>query len=271
MKKIYGVIVLVILGYVGVAQSQSLDDVNELTLEDIMNLGVVTVESKYEQKVSEAPSDVTLITAEDIRLGGFRTLYEVMNAVPGIYMRDDRNYNFIGVRGLNRPGDYNARILVTINGHRMNENIYDSVGYKEDGPIALSLIDRIEVIRGPASSLYGNNAFFGVINIVTKDSTKLKGFESHASYGSFEAKRATVNYGKSFGGGNGLIFGVEGVDITGPELRMQGLGKVDKGMDFEETARGFVSFNHGNFDLQSSFNSRAKGIPTAYYDSMFNV
>jgi iron complex outermembrane receptor protein len=83
--------------------------------------------SKYEQKVTEAPSSVTIITAEEIRRYGYRTLADILRSVRSFYTTYDRNYTYLGVRGFGRPGDYNSRVLLIIDGHRLNDNIYDSV------------------------------------------------------------------------------------------------------------------------------------------------
>src|SRR5215467_3726088 len=81
--------------------------------------------SKYEQKVTEAPSSVTIITSDEIKKYGYRTLADLLQGVNGFFVTNDRNYNYIGARGFNRPGDYNSRMLLLVDGHRLNDNIYD--------------------------------------------------------------------------------------------------------------------------------------------------
>ena len=93
---------------------------------------------------------------------------DVLRNVRGFYSTSDRNYGYFGARGFQPPGDYNARILVTIDGLRANDNIYDGALYDENFQVDLDLVDRIEIIRGPSSSLYGSNAFLAVINVVTR-------------------------------------------------------------------------------------------------------
>ena len=66
-----------------------------------------------------------------------------------------------------RPGDYNSRMLLLINGHRLNDNVYDSAQIGTEFPLDMDLVERIEVVRGPSSSLFGTNAVFGVINVIT--------------------------------------------------------------------------------------------------------
>src|SRR4029079_5667443 len=83
-------------------------------------------------------------------------------------LSDDRSYATIGVRGFSRPGDYGNRVLVLLDGQPMNDNYIWSSYVGFDGRVDLDDIERIEVVRGPGSVLYGTSAFFGVINIVTR-------------------------------------------------------------------------------------------------------
>src|SRR6185436_13609357 len=121
--------------------------------------------SKYEQKISQALSSVTIVTSDEIKKQGYRTLAEILRSVRGLFITDDRAYSYLGIRGFGRPSDYNSRVLVLVDGHRMNDNIYDSVLIGTEGVVDVDLINRVEVIRGPSSSIYGDNAFFGVVNI----------------------------------------------------------------------------------------------------------
>jgi len=72
--------------------------------------------SKYDQKVTQAPSYVTIITSDEIAAYGYRTLAEILESVPGFYVTYDRNYDYLGVRGFSRPGDYNSRVLLLVDG-----------------------------------------------------------------------------------------------------------------------------------------------------------
>ena len=111
---------------------------------------------------------MSIVTQEDIKTYGYRTLGDVLKGVRGFYVTYDRAYQFTGLRGVNRPGDFGGRVLINIDGHRLNEPIYDSAFTHTDLLLDLDLLERVEIIRGPGSSLYGNNAFFTVINLVTR-------------------------------------------------------------------------------------------------------
>ena len=73
----------------------------------------------------------------------------MLRSVRGFYTTYDRNYSYVGIRGFARPGDYNTRVLLLVDGHRLNDGIYDMAPIGTDFPIDVSLIERVEVIRGP--------------------------------------------------------------------------------------------------------------------------
>jgi outer membrane receptor protein involved in Fe transport len=124
--------------------------------------------SRAAEAVEDAPASVTIISREELRAMGYPTIAEAIRGVRGIYLSYDDTYNSTGVRGFSRPGDYGNRILVLVDGHATNDNwIWTSfVGF--DARVDLDDVDRIEVIRGAGSVVYGTGAFFGVINLVTR-------------------------------------------------------------------------------------------------------
>ena len=142
-----------------------------------MTIRVDTVSgaAKREQLVTEAPSSVTVVTAHEIATYGWRTLADVLRATRSFYVTYDRNYAYLGARGFGRPTDYNNRVLVLVNGHRLNDNVYDATGVGTDFPIDLALVDRIEIIRGPGSALYGTSAFFAVVDVITRSAAARSG------------------------------------------------------------------------------------------------
>jgi iron complex outermembrane receptor protein len=139
--------------------------------------------SKREQDLTAAPSAVTIITSQDITQYGYRTLADVLNSVRGIYATNSRSYSFLGVRGFNRPGDYGGRNLILLDGQRLNEPIFDTAAFGQDFALDADLIDRVEIVRGPGSTLYGSNAFFSVVNVITKRGRDYNHSEASASGG----------------------------------------------------------------------------------------
>lgn len=179
----------------------------QLSGEESMLLGetpIVYSAAKYEQKINEAPASVTIISADQIRKYGYRTFAQVLQSVPGLFATYDRNYDYVGIRGFNRPGDYNSRVLVLVDGHRLNDAVYDQAPIGTDSPIDVDLIDRVEIVRGPSSSLYGTNAFFGVINVITKRGRDIKGAEGSWENSSYTSNKGRLTYGQKLS--NGLEF-----------------------------------------------------------------
>jgi outer membrane receptor for ferrienterochelin and colicins len=175
-------------------------DLDALTLEQLMDIQVVSA-ALHPQTLQDAPASVTIITAEDIRKYGYRTLGEALSAVRGFYMTNDRTYETMGVRGFSLPGDYDSHILVMVNGHNMADNIFDyMLFFGNDFPIDMNLIKQIEIIRGPSSALYGSNAVFATINIITKSPGEAGPLSFTADTGSFGEKKGQIVETASFGG-----------------------------------------------------------------------
>ncbi|MEE8399281.1 MAG: Plug domain-containing protein, partial [Desulfobacterales bacterium] len=124
-------------------------DLTELSLEELMDMSIYTA-SKYKQKISEAPASVTVVTRSEIIKYGYRTLADILGSVNGFYTTYDRGYHYLGVRGFSRPGDFNTRLLLLINGHRMNENIFDASFIGTEFLLDVDLIERVEIVRGPS-------------------------------------------------------------------------------------------------------------------------
>lgn len=148
----------------GAAVANHLDD---LSLEQLLQVKVVSA-SKFEQPGRNAPSAVQVITREEIQRHGWRTLTEALNTLPGLYASNDKAYDFQGARGFQVPGDYNTRFLLLVDGQRNNDTVYQSAMTGTEGWLDLSAVERIEYIPGPGSALYGSNAMFGVINVITR-------------------------------------------------------------------------------------------------------
>lgn len=254
---------------------ESIRSLKSLSIEQLMDIPVVYGASKHEQKVTEAPSSISVINADQIKKFGYRTLADALRSVRGLYTRYDRNYGYLGVRGMNRPGDWGGRILLLLDGHRMNDPITDGAGILTDFILDIDLVDRIEVIRGPGSSLYGNNAFFAVINVVSRRGRDLQGLEimgRTASYGTYEGR---TSYGKRFDNGLEMLLSGSYLDSGGHrQLSFDNLLdhtqltalKLDGDSDY----RLYGSLAYGDFSIQTAYNHREKAIPTATQGTIFN-
>ncbi len=167
-----------------------LDDVFDI-FDGLVKSRKVSVASGVEQETTVAPAVTTLITAQDIEATGARTLDEALNMVPGLHVgKRGAGYGYIyTMRGIHTNPSPEVLIL-------LNNAPFKAM---EDGrsPLNLlptSIIQRIEVIRGPGSALYGADAFAGVINIITKNAHNLQGTEIGARAGSFKSTNAWVSH-----------------------------------------------------------------------------
>ena len=253
-------------------------DISQVSLDDLMTIKVPTVTgaSRFEQKETDAPSSVTVVTAEDIKTHGWRSLGEALNSVRGLYSNYARSYTILGVRGYNLPGDFNGHTLLLVDGVRMNENIYSTSLLGPEAIIDLSLIDHIEVIRGSSSSLYGSNAFFGVINVVTKDATAYKNGAASVGWGSFDSGRGELTLGHVFDNGlkvllHGSWYESQGSTLYFPKFDDKATNRgVVPNLDSEDTQKIFAKATYGDFTLTSAYTRRDKQVPVPYSGSPFN-
>lgn len=262
------------------AAHQPLADLTELSVEQLLNVEVATVygASKYEQKVTDAPASVSIITSDDIKKYGYRTLADILRSVRGFFVTYDRNYSYIGVRGFNRPGDLNTRVLLLVDGHRINDNIYESAPIGTEFPVDVDLIDRVEIIRGPGSSLYGTNAFFGVISVITRQGSDLKGVELSGAAGSFDTYNGRVTYGNDFGNGVEMLLSGSIMDSRGQDrLFFQEFNTpsqnngVAEHADADKNYQFFTKLAYRDLTLTGVYASREKGVPTASFGTVFNT
>ena len=149
------------------ASALAAEDLNNLSLEDLLKLNV-TGASKYEQKPNQVAANVKIITRNEIKSYGWRTIDEALASLPGVYTNNDRQTTNLGARGFGIPGDFTTRVLLTIDGNRVNDALYDQAPLGRMFPVDIDLIERIEFIPGPGGAVYGQNALFGVINVVTR-------------------------------------------------------------------------------------------------------
>ncbi len=264
-------------GWLAAEAAPSQTDLMDMSLQDLMNVEIDSVygASKYKQKVGTAPASITIITAEEIKRYGYRTLADILRDVPGFYVTYDRNYDYVGVRGFGRPGDYNSRILLMVDGHRINDNIDDQAFIGTDFPVDVSLIDRVEVIRGPNSSLYVASALLGIINIVTRHD--VEGVTISEQAGSYGTYKSVASYGQHFKNGLKMILSGTYYNSHGHDsLFYQAFDNpstnngIAQNVDHDRADQLFANLSWGNFTLEGVYGSRLKQIPTASYGSLFN-
>jgi iron complex outermembrane receptor protein len=225
-----------------IAQEPTMDDLKDL--QDLLKQPVISSASKRLQRLKEAPVDATVLSGEDLRRLGYRTLSEALDGVLGFRVVRDRAYDDLAVRGLQLVGDLNSRVLILLDGHTLNSA--DSLAGSmigEDFGVPLERVERIEIIRGPTSALYGNTAFMGMVNVVTRP----------PSGGADAALEGQARGG--FGG-----WGRAGWTATGATWDLTASGWQRKGtaLDFPELGVGALPADLDREERQSAY-LRAKG------------
>jgi outer membrane receptor protein involved in Fe transport len=250
---------------------EDLDALAELSLEQLMDVKITSA-SKFSQKASEAPASVSVLTAEDFRAYGWRTLADALASVRGFYVTYDRAYSFLGARGFQPVGDYNSRVLLLIDGYRFNDNIFDQAQTGREFGLEADLIERIEIVRGPSSSVYGGNAFFGVVNVITKPAAVIGGThggELSGGIGSYGAQETRASFGKTFPSGARLVLSANRYESDGPTLAFPGEastgGAPVANTDREKGNGFFAKFEDGGFRVNFMHSDRQKGVTGGLY------
>lgn len=244
------------------------------SLDELLSVRVSTA-SLYSQLAREAPASVSIIAADDIARFQIRTLAELLSHVRSFYVTDDRNYEYVGVRGFGRPTDYNNRILLLWNGHVMNDNLYSSSALGFDFSPDLNSVERVEIVRGPGSPLYGANAMLAVINIIGKTGAEVNGVEASGEYGSGAYARGSVVYGTQTSSGvdavvSGSWMDRRGFDLYFPEFDApETHDGVARDADREQSIGATARLSFGDLTVMGVFSNRTKRIPTASYETTF--
>ncbi len=176
------------ISYAQIEEDSLVTEIDELLNIEVTEEKYISSASKYDQTLEEAPSSISVITSQDMLAYGYHTLTELLNAQRGFYYSSDRSTDNIGVRGFGRSSDRNNRILILLDGHRLNSYQIDNAPMGQSLSFHLSNFERVEIVRGPGSTLYGNNAIHGVINLITKKDRDSYIPSINLQYGSYNSK-----------------------------------------------------------------------------------
>lgn len=256
----------VVLGIAPLVSAEEADEQSALFEE----MPSVFTASRHQQPITKAPASVDIITSEQIKRYGWRTVASMLGSLPGFLATYDRAYSHVGVRGFAPPGDYNIRILVLIDGHRVNENLQDYAGLGQDFPVDVENIERVEVVRGPASSLYGSSALFAVVNVITQRGRDLQGAKLAGEMASYDSHRGQVSLGRKFANGIEALVSASYLHSDGHDnLSFPGVG-TSHNLDGEQVEKLFGKASWNDFTLSGSFMQREKQIPTGTTSTIFN-
>jgi outer membrane receptor protein involved in Fe transport len=214
----------------------NLERLLSLNLEELMQIKI-NIATDTKQALSKAPSVVTVITAEDIKATGTTNLTDILQSVPGVYVKD----NLFGLRPLvTFRGADSSHTLLMVNGIPMRDLVWDPGIFWRGLPT--SMIERVEIIRGPGSALFGSDASAGVINVITKTAVGIDKSEAGVRAGSFNTQEGWMQHG---GNWNGLDVGFTAelmhTDGSNPFIAKDANG-----------ASGYAQYGHDNADLRLS-------------------
>jgi outer membrane receptor protein involved in Fe transport len=231
----------------------------------------VSAASRISESVEDAPSSVSIVRSEELRGMGYPTIVEALRGVRGVYVSDDRSYATVGFRGLGRLGDYGNRVLVLLDGQPTNDNWIGSSYVGFDARSDLADIDRIEVVRGPGSVLYGTNAFSGVINLVPRNVEGKSSAEIGMGVSEYGAGSGRGRVNVRLGNDAALWMSVAAARGSGRDFYFPEFGDTARNVDgFKSgTVNGRVTWK--SFTATWLAQSRNKWVPTAEFEGvLFN-
>ena len=225
---------------------------------------VVVGADKREQSLGNVASAVTVVSGDRIRRFGYRTVAEALAAVAGVYTVDTRIVYGIGIRGLDIPGDFNTRILVLVDGASVNESWGSFAGLGFDSFVSIDDIARIELIRGPVSSVYGTNAFFSIVNIVTRGASETPHAWGRVGLNSINGVVGAAGFAQG-SVGRGIRGTVQAMDRIGETLALANVGNHLAGDGANQVAVSLAGTYDGSFAQLRAFRNR-RDSPFAPYN-----
>jgi outer membrane receptor protein involved in Fe transport len=255
---------------------------------ELIRLDRVEAASRRLEGLERAPASVTVIPREELRAMGYPTVAEALRGVRGMYVSDDRTYVSTGIRGISRSGDFGNRMLLLSDGHPTNDTYVWSSYPGLDGRTDLYDVERIEVVRGPGSVLYGTSAFFGVVNVVTRGRGEKPRTEVSLSSVQEGVMRGRASHGGTFGRDGGYWLSVSGAQGQGrdwyypelvatpndPQAPVGADGRpangLARGVDGVKAGTVAARAWHGPWNVQAFYTSREKELPSAIQGSVFN-
>lgn len=249
------------------------DAAEDLALEALLKREVQGP-SRYAQSLMEAPASVSVLELREADALGHQTVGDLLARLPGVYLSNSRSYSALGIRGFNRPGDYSSRVLMAVDGQRVNDAIYDQGLPQLELPVMAEWVKRVELVHGPGSSVYGSNALLGVVNVVTLNGVDAPGLTLQGSLGAHGLRRAEMHYGDGAGTDRDVFIGLNLQRSAGENLYLPELGTADgwvRGLDGERQAAVLAKVRHGDWRLSLNAVRREKDVATAPYGTLAGV
>ncbi len=251
--------------------SLKVEDILKMSITDLMNIEVVSA-SKVHQQIKDVSATVQVITSDQIKERGYFTLEEALSDLPGFQFRNILGFNsYVFMRGA--PSQNNL-ILLLVDGVQINE--LNSGGFYGGGQFNLSDVDRIEIVYGPASALYGTNAMSGIINIITKEDGDTNSGHISLLGGNFNTAMIDFNI-NNYKNENDFSYSFSGMHKTTEKANLRGAKGDYNWTDAMENFESDLSFSgklgykdfKAGFVLQekrASYTTNFKSVGEKYFD-----
>jgi len=251
--------------YMAAAQAQDNAealDVTQRPFEELLNTEIITA-AQLAHQISGAASAVSIVTAQDIRAYGYRTLDDILSSMRGLHMAHDYSYGYLGGRGYSNPGDYAGRITLLVDGYSAADNFFGQSYFGQDAFLDVELIERVEYIPGGGSSDYGGGAFLGVINIVTKKGSDFNGTQVAQDFASHNTQKRRVTWGQKYDNGAELLLSASSYNSAGRDFVMDPTNGTMSKVGEESNQRLFIKGSYQGWTLTSAMVQRPVSIPGA--------
>jgi len=240
------------------AQSTELADI---PFEQLLRTEVITAE-KLARQISNAPSAVAIVTARDIQEFGYRSLSDILDSMRGLSMSNNSRRGFLSGRGYANSGSHSGRLTLLIDGYRATDGFFGRTYFGTDALIDVNLIERVEYIPGNGSSSYGDSAFLGVVNIVTKKGKDIDGTQIATGLGSHGWRENRLTFGRQFDNGLDLVLSASGMESDGRRPHGEGvLPEVDR-VEQYSNSRLFLKAAYQGWTIEAAQVKRNAAVPS---------
>lgn len=233
----------------------NIQDLFAMSLQELMRIKIITA-GKTEETASDIPASVVVITRSEIETYGYNCWEEILEYILGVYKINE--YHFTGTEGFGMRGFYspgfNNNMAILVNGIKQMEFFANSFN-TANITVPVEAIDRIEVIRGPMSVIYGSSSFFGAVNIITnkfKDNGLIStGYGNYGNYKVFarvSKKSEDFDYTCNIG-----IFGDKGLDVPYSDMISSPQEWWQDGADLSQTTKNRLEKRSAYFDFSGRY------------------
>lgn len=249
-----------------IADNKSAIDATSIPLEELIQTEYIPA-SHIANQISNSASAVSIVTAQDIKDYGYRTIGDILGSMRGLQVFQDYTYSYLGGRGFTTPGVFAGRVVILIDGYRSDDSYYGQALLGNDGILDVSMIERVEYIPGGSSSGYNNGALLGAVNIITKTGNDFGGGQVAVGFGNHNSKSQRATFGKTFENGVDFLFSASAYDSDGRNYTylINDIETPLNGQNSESNQRFFFKGSYKNISLLAASSKRDGNSPSYPY------